>query len=136
MSRKPYAYETRSAKAVAPQFPEGTRLKVTEKEDRIILEFPTVRKENALSRALDYEVVVEARVEDYRRQVEYRRVYSSGIALAERHDRGPVRVVFDKKKFEENRYCDMVYKVCPCDAWGNKGKPICASHSKLFLPVV
>jgi hypothetical protein len=53
-------------------------------------------------------------------------VYSTGFALAERHDRGPVRVVFDKKKFEENRYNDIVYTVRPCDAWGNKGKPICA----------
>jgi hypothetical protein len=99
---------------------------VTEKEDRIILEFPTVRRENTGVRALDYEVIVEARVEDYRRQVECRRVYSTGFALAERHDRGPVRVVFDKKKFEENRYNDIVYTVRPCDAWGNKGKPICA----------
>jgi predicted phosphodiesterase len=123
---KPYAYETQAARAVAPQFPEGTRLKVTEKEDRIILEFPTVRRENTGVRALDYEVIVEARVEDYRRQVECRRVYSTGFALAERHDRGPVRVVFDKKKFEENRYNDIVYTVRPCDAWGNKGKPICA----------
>ena len=123
---KPYEYSARAKRAVVPEFPEGTALKRTETEEKIILEFPTVRVENAGVRALDYEVIASGRIEDFTRQIECRRVYSKEIGLAEHRDREPVRVVFDKKKLEAEGYKDIKFEVRPCDAWGHKGKAICA----------
>ena len=66
------------------------------------------------------------RIEDFRRQIECRRVYSKEIGLAEHRDREPVKVVFDKEKLESQGYKDITFEARPCDAWGHKGKPICA----------
>ena len=122
----PYAYDEQSKRSVVPEFPKGTVLRRSDSDEKIVLEFPTVRRENAGARALDYEVVAEGRVEDVRRQIEYRRVYSTGIGLAEVRDRAPVRVVFDRKKLEADGSKDISFSVRPCDAWGHKGKAICA----------
>ena len=100
-------------------------LKKTVTDETIVLEFPTVRRENAGVRALDYEVIAEGRIEDFRRQIECRRVYSAGIGLAEIRDRAPIKVVFDKKKLDADGYKDVTFSVRPCDAWGHKGKAIC-----------
>ncbi len=122
----PYAYAEQAKRAPVPEFPEGTVLKRVETGDKIILEFPTVRRENAGVRALDYEIVVEGRVEDVHRQIESRRVYSRGFALAEHRDRAPIRAAFDKKAMDALGYKDVAFAVRPCDAWGRKGKAICA----------
>lgn len=122
---KPYEYAERTKRAVVPEFPEGTVLKKTVTDETIVLEFPTVRRENAGVRALDYEVIAEGRIEDFRRQIECRRVYSAGIGLAEIRDRAPIKVVFDKKKLDTDGYKDVTFSVRPCDAWGHKGKAIC-----------
>jgi hypothetical protein len=122
---KPYDYAARTKRAVVPEFPEGTVLKKTVTDETIVLEFPTVRRENAGVRALDYEVIAEGRIEDFRRQIECRRVYSAGIGLAEIRDRAPIKVVFDKKKLDADGYKDVTFSVRPCDAWGHKGKAIC-----------
>ena len=71
-------------------------------------------------------MVAEGRIEDFRRQIECRRVYSKGIGLAEHRDREPVRVVFDKEKLDAEGYKDLTFAVRPCDAWGHKGRPITA----------
>ena len=122
----PYAYDVRTKKAIVPEFPEGTVLKRTETEEKIVLEFPTVRVENAGVRALDYEVIAEGRIEDFTRQIECRRLYSTGIGLAEHRDRAPIVTVFDKKKLDAEGYKDIKFSVRPCDAWGHKGKAITA----------
>lgn len=121
---KPYAYATRAQAAVVPEFPADARIVRHDDGAKITITFPTVRVANAGVRALDYEVTVYAREEDVERIVDQRRVYSRGIALAERHDVAPVTVVYDRNRLGVGESAAIRFEVRPCDAWGHKGSSI------------
>ena len=121
---KPYAYDTRRERDVAPEFPPDAQITCKESEDEIEISFPTVRNENAGHRAIDYEVTFTARTGMFRRVIDQRRVYSEGMALPEKHDRKPVTVVYSKKDYPYPVYQDYRFEVRPCDSWDKKGKPL------------
>ena len=121
---KPYAYATRRAAAVAPEFPAGAQLERTETDDEISVSFPTVRRENAGVRAVDYEVTCTGSAGYFRQIVDQRRVYSKGLALPEQHDREPVTVVYAKAELAKSGLSDFRFEVRPCDSWDHKGRAL------------
>ena len=123
---RPYAYDPRRAAAVPPEFPADAKLVRREDDRRITLTFPTVRRENAGRRAIDYEVTCVGRWTGIERIVEQRRVYSQGLALPESHDRGPVTVVFSREELAKTGAQSFRFEVRPCDSWDKKGRAICA----------
>ena len=119
---RPYAYEPRRAAAVPPEFPADAKLGRADDDKRITLTFPTVRRENAGKRAIDYEVTCIGRWSSgIERVVEQRRVYSQGIALPESHDRKPVVVVFAREELAKTGAQSFRFEVRPCDSWDKKG---------------
>lgn len=121
---KPYAYATRRAAAVVPEFPAGAQIARTETDDEITVAFPTVRRENAGVRAIDYEVTCTGSAGYFRRIVDQRRVYSQGMALPEQHDREPVTVVYAKAELAKSGLSDFRFEVRPCDSWNHKGRAL------------
>ena len=121
---KPYAYATRRAAAVVPEFPAGAQIARTETDDEITVAFPTVRRENAGVRAIDYEVTCTGSAGYFRRIVDQRRVYSQGMALPEQHDREPVTVVYAKAELAKSGLSDFRFEVRPCDSWDHKGRAL------------
>lgn len=122
---RPYAYETRRAAAVAPEFPAGSKLDRVDDDKRITLSFPTVRRENAGKRAIDYEVTCEGCANGYFwRVLDQRRVYSEGLALPESHDRKPVTVVYKLDDLARHGCVTYRFSVRPCDSWDKKGKAL------------
>ena len=121
---KPYAYETRRAAAVAPEFPADAKIVHTETDDEIAISFPTVRRENAGRRAIDYEVTLTGRTGSFRRILDQRRVYSEGMALPESHDRKPVTVVYRKSDYPYPTFQDLRFEVRPCDSWDKRGRAL------------
>lgn len=119
---RPYAYETRRQAAVPPEFPVGTKLDRIDDERQITLSFPTVRRENAGQRAIDYEVTCIGRWAGFERIVDQRRVYSQGLALPESHDRSPVTVVYLRDDLAKSGARSFRFEVRPCDSWNKKGR--------------
>ncbi|MGN0833338.1 MAG: metallophosphoesterase [Kiritimatiellia bacterium] len=121
---KPYAYATRRAAAVVPEFPADAKLVRIETDDEISVAFPTVRRENAGVRAIDYEVTCTGSAGYFRRIVDQRRVYSQGLALPEQHDRESVTVVYAKAELAKSGLTDFRFEVRPCDSWDQKGRAL------------
>lgn len=128
----PLSFEARAKKAVAPQFPEGAAVTLTEAfgEDRykveqqqITVHFPTVRGDgDTLPHAFDYEVQLEVHDIDTGKAVLTKRVYSPGYFMEASSDADETVCVFGVNEVPAK--VEYRFAVRPCECFGRKGEPI------------
>lgn len=118
----------RKAQSVAPQFPAGARVSVSEgmgkdrrkrKKMQVTVSFPTVRSKDGRPRAHEY--FVRAESEDGMLLKE-KRVFPPGINLPESRDADVSTCVFAKDEIANTG--KVRFSVCPANCWGVKGEPI------------
>ena len=126
-AERPFAYATREAKAVAPEFPAGARLTVEAvraknrakaKKDAIRLAFPAAL---AVKGVKPFDYLIEIRTEKGERLV--RSVLAQGVELGADSEsaKGPSTCVLARETLPEGR---LAFKVFPGESFGRLGRPL------------
>lgn len=131
-----FSFETRRAKARAPEFPadakisvetrEGmspkTRARAAQKERQLVVSFPAaVGRGDSLSRPFDYEVACEYVEDDIVKPVRTKRVYNPGAHLNVARAAKTVTCVFGEDELPVARFR---ISVTPLNSFGVRGRAI------------
>lgn len=131
-----FSFETRRAKAKAPEFPAGakvtvatregmspkTRTRAAQKERQLVVSFPAaIGRGDSLSRAYDYEVACEYVEEDIVKPVRTKRVYNPGAHLNVARAAKTVTCVFGEGELPVAPYRIVV---TPLNSFGVRGRAI------------
>ena len=142
---KPFAFETRAAKAVAPQFPAGAAVTVSgpaEGRDRkgrkvkqLTVAFPSALNDGAHTRAYDYEVAAEVEECDVSRVVCTKRVYSPAYFLEPGREPRTVGCVFSMNELDtlKSSYFSPAvrFRVRAVESFGKKSEAIVSAFREL-----
>ena len=130
-SEKTLSFAYREARAVAPEFPAGSAVRITraqgkdrygEEQPQTMVHFPNVLRRNANQRAYDFEVQVEMQDQDALKIMLTKRVMSPHFYLGEGKDDDEVYCVFGDKELPEHR--PIRFAVRPVESFGKKGRPL------------
>lgn len=145
----PLTFENRRKTAPVPQFPQGSRVTVTQatgkdrygvEQEQVTVHFPIVLKKDTGVRAFDYEVQVEHEWLDVRFISCTKRVLSSKCFMGEDQENKEVVCVFGLTELPTLFHYRFIVR--PCECFGNKGDaiysdwitgPISAGNSSLSL---
>ncbi len=127
---KPFAFSTRSAGMVAPEFADGAKVTVERgigkdrkgtPTDQVTVRFPAA-KASATSRVFDYEVRAVAYHEDVDYTVATKRVFSESFHLPPSREVAEGACVFSAAELPAGR--PLRFAVRPVECYGRKGRAI------------
>ena len=136
-----YSFASRMSKAAAPEFPEGAKItlaerdgmspktatKQPEKERQLVVKFPAAAGSDDLSRVFDYELAVDCTESDVTRRMATKRVYQPGAHLNIRRTGAAVECVFGLCELPATTFH---LSVTPMNSFGMRGKPLVLKHSR------
>ena len=136
-----YSFASRMSKAAAPEFPEGAKIalaerdgmspktatKQPEKERQLVVKFPAAVGSDDLSRVFDYELAVDCVESDVTRRMATKRVYQPGAHLNIRRTGAAVECVFGLCELPATTFH---LSVTPMNSFGMRGKPLVLKHSR------
>lgn len=126
---RPFAFAARAEKSSAPEFAPGAKIAMSERkgkdpsgkeEEQLVVSFPAARgKGDSMSRAYDYEVVVESASGVGKKCVKL--VYQPGILKGVKHTAARAVCVFGKCELPSAPYR---VRVTPRNSYEKRGAPI------------
>lgn len=137
--KREFAFESRMAKTSAPQFPDGAKLvveeregmspktatKQPEKERQIVVSFPAAVGADGSSRVFDYEVAADCIEADVTRRMATKRVYQPGAHLSVKRAGATANCVFGMSELPATTF---TLSVTPLNSFGMRGKPLVLKH--------
>lgn len=127
----PLTFESRKKTAPVPQFPEGTKITVSQalgkdrygvEQQQVTVTFPNVLKKDTGVRAFDYEVQVEHEWLDCRFISVTKRVMSPRCFMGENQDAKEAFCVFGESELPKLFHYRFIVR--PCECFGKKGEPV------------
>lgn len=128
--KRAFSFESRRARAHAPEFPAKAKIKVVERtgrgpdkkdEPQVVLSFPAASGRDSLSRPFDYEVRIEHAGGGVGKPLCTKRVYQPGVQWSVKRDTKTVTCVFGKCELPSAKYR---FSVIPFNSLGQQGRPI------------
>lgn len=134
-----YSFQSRMAKTAAPEFPEGakitleerdgmspkTKTKQPEKERQLVVKFPAAVGSDDLSRVFEYEVAVDCVESDVALRMSTKRVYQPGAHMNIKRAGETPSCVFGVCELPEVTFR---LSVTPMNSFGMRGKPLVLKH--------
>ena len=120
---RPLAFESRAARAAAPQFDRNAAVKIdyVKSSERLDLVFPAAKGTDGC-RTWDYEVTVEERVTDSVRPVAVKRWYSPAFVFAESREPREMSVSFKLGDLPKGN--PFRFRIRAAECFGRTGEPL------------
>ena len=120
---RPLAFETRAARAAAPQFDRNAAVKIdyVKRSERLDLAFPAAKGTDGC-RTWDYEVTVEERVADSVRPVAVKRWYSPAFVFAASREPREMSVSFKLGDLPKGN--PFRFRIRAAECFGRTGEPL------------